>query len=75
MVKKKKLFGIFDKRPLIWFHYVLLTLIVQATIYITVGGLAFYNLISWFQFFGDFIIYFPVISISDQLIHYILGVD
>ena len=67
----KKLFGIFDKRPLIWFHYVLLV------------GVLF---LAWYT--GDYLLgvnftkiwvmavwFYVWISIGDQLIHKIIGVD
>jgi len=65
---KKKILGIFDRRPLIWLHYVLLTLISQV------------STILWFKpttrtFLTTFIVFFLIISISDQIIHKILNVD
>lgn len=71
----KKFLGIFDKRPLIWFHYVLLTIIVLITWYISIVGINFYTQLSWIQYAKDFLIFYLVISISDQFIHLILGVD
>lgn len=68
---KKKLFGIFDRRPLIWGHYMLL-----------VGALFFWHYVgnSLFQldtknYFYMFIYYFMTLSVSDQLIHFGIGVD
>lgn len=71
----KKLFGILDKRPLIWLHYVLLTLVVMLGIYFNFFGFQFYKTITLKNFFMAFIPYFLLISLSDQLIHRILGVD
>jgi hypothetical protein len=72
----KKFLGIFDKRPLIWFHYVLLEAII-----LTFGFLsASYSsgkLVSFFEMYSVLSIiglYF-VISVSDQIIHAILNVD
>ena len=64
---EEKIWGIFDKRPLIWLHYLILEIIivVGAIVLITldVGTILF------------FIILFLLLAISDQLIHYFLGVD
>jgi len=59
-----KILGIFDKRPLIWFHYVLLAGLVIAFYY--PKEIPSLNL---------FILLFLVLSIGDQIIHKILGVD
>lgn len=71
MVKKKKLFGIFDKRPLIWFHYVLLVGVLFASYFtgdylINLNSKSYFIMAIWF---------YAWISIGDQLIHKILGVD
>jgi len=68
---KKKIFGIFDTRSLIWFHYMLL---VGALFLFHEIGVKLFDLDNN-GYFYMFIYYFLVISISDQLIHYILGVD
>jgi hypothetical protein len=60
----KKIFGIFDRRLLIWFHYVLLTLVVISLYYP-----------KQFPTLNLFILLFLILSISDQIIHKILGVD
>lgn len=62
-----KFLGIFDERPLIWFHYVLLVAIILIFYY--TQGIILYNSIKLI------ILLFLVISIGDQLIHKILGVD
>ena len=73
---KKKILGIFDRRPLIWFHYVLLTFIVSVFLGFYVyntQGIVLSDLIKldiWF-----FLWLYLVISIGDQLIHKILKVD
>lgn len=66
-----KILGIFDKRPLIWFHYVLLVGALFGGFYL---GEHFFNL-SKLTTIQMFIFWFIVLSISDQLIHYLLGVD
>lgn len=68
---KKKILGIFDRRPLIWFHYVLLLGVLYGGWYLGdfILGESFIKLpimLAWFYIF---------ISIGDQLIHKILGVD
>lgn len=71
----KKLFGIFDKRPKIWLHYAILSAIVPTVNHyiFNVGGSGGISpLIIPFQ---EFLTFFVVISISDQIIHKILGVD
>lgn len=70
-MKKKKILGIFDRRPLIWFHYVLLIGVLFGGYYL--GDLIF-NLsnIEWYYMAVWF---FVVLSVSDQLIHRVLGVD
>jgi len=74
---KKKILGIFDKRPLIWFHYALLTGVVFLAHYVSdITGLEAIVLtkpaLGWTLLA---IWYFLWLSISDQLIHAILGVD
>lgn len=70
-VKMKKLFGLFDKRWKIWFHYVLLVLLLFPEYFLgrTIFGNSFNN------FFIMFIWFFVFLSLGDQLIHKILGVD
>lgn len=67
----KKIFGIFDQRPLIWFHYILLVGALFVGFYF---GEAYLNL-SNLSTLKMFIFWFAVLSISDQLIHKIIGVD
>lgn len=67
----KKILGIFDKRPLIWFHYILLIMILFASYYsgaylININETKWYIMFTWF---------FIWVSIGDQLIHNFLGVD
>lgn len=76
---KKKILEIFDRRPLIWFHYLLLVILVEIILFLTVlqigpfgpGGVC---VIKW-GIIKIFIILYLVISIGDQLIHKILKVD
>ncbi len=79
---KKKIFGIFSKEPLIWLHYVLLTsLVILARVFLNwiSNNNDFINLNEPWQILSQlslwFITYFLIISIGDQLIHKILGVD
>lgn len=67
----KKIFGIFDRRPLIWFHYVLLVGALFGGFYL---GQTYFNL-SNLSTLKMFIYWFVILSISDQLIHRIIGVD
>ena len=62
----KKTFGIFDTRPLIWFHYVLLTGVI----------IGFFGMFFGMKMtFHNSVLLYLTISISDQIIHKILGVD
>ena len=75
---KKKLFGILDRRPLIWVHYIVLSLIVVMAMYLKVAGFSFSgSTVNLIEMGKDFVYYFLVISLSDQLIHskYILNTD
>lgn len=69
----RKIFGIFDTRFLIWFHYVLLTGGLFAAFYLGEKFIGLSKLNNWQMF----IFWFLVLSITDQLIHskYILNVD
>ena len=67
----KKIFGIFDTRIMIWFHYVILTGVLFAGFYI---GEIYFNL-SHLNTGQMFFYWFLVLSIGDQLIHWFLGVD
>lgn len=75
----KKILGIFDKRPLIWFHYVLLVGVIFLAHYLSTNKL--FNLESLTQINPIlgwtllFIWYFLFLGIGDQLIHKILNVD
>lgn len=77
MAKIKKLWGIFDKRPLIWFHYALLSaffLILVTYNFLSVkSGLDFINN-SVGSAFGIFAVAL-IIGIFDQIVHKILGAD
>lgn len=65
-----KFLGIFDRRPLIWLHYVILFSVLILGFYI--GDYLFDNFqSSWIMFPWLFV----WLSIGDQLIHKILGVD
>jgi hypothetical protein len=66
-----KWLGIFDKRPLIWFHYVLLTGFLFVSFYI---GQVFLSLSS-LDTFSMFLFWLAVLWVGDSLIHYFLGVD
>lgn len=67
----KKILGIFDKRPLIWFHYVLLVGVLFGGYYLGEYLFSLSSVSNWIMFLWFYI----VISIGDQLIHFILGVD
>jgi hypothetical protein len=67
----EKLLGIFDKRIKIWFHYVLLVGALFGGFYL---GESFFNL-SKLNTFQMFIFWYIILSVSDQLIHYLIGVD
>lgn len=73
--KSNKLWGIFSKEWKIWFHYVLLTVIVIVARIIINWLSNAQDQIGFAQIFLWLITYFLVISISDQIIHKILGVD
>jgi hypothetical protein len=66
-----KLFGFIDKRPLIWFHYVLLTIVLFGLHELSM----FLGLESPDKIIELFIFYVIGLGIGDQLIHYFLGVD
>ena len=72
-----RLYGIFDKRPLIWFHYVLLTGVLFGAFYAAsyFGIVTQTQPLSGMKWLGLFLWYFAFISIGDQLIHRVLGVD
>jgi hypothetical protein len=72
----KKFLGLFDKRPLIWFHYVLLEAIILAFGYLS-ASYSYGKLISFFEMYSILSIvglYFAI-SVGDQIIHAILNVD
>ena len=67
----KKLFGIFDRRPLIWFHYLLLTLVLFGSYYF--GN---YLLQTKFtELWVMFLWFLGTLWIGDSIIHAIIGVD
>ena len=66
-----KIYGIFDRRPLIWFHYVLLIGVLFLAHYV---GNLYYDLDKQTYLFMA-IYYYIWISVGEQLIHKILGVD
>jgi hypothetical protein len=68
---RRKILGIFDKRPLIWFHYVLLVGALYGSWYL--GDYLFKeSFIEWYIMLPFF---FITLSVADQLIHKILKVD
>ena len=73
----KKFIGIFDKRPLIWFHYVLLVFVLFGG-YFGAAWLGFISPAPSLPFTSWLILffwYYVVVSIGDQIIHAILRVD
>lgn len=62
----EKFLGVFDLRPLYWFHYVPLVAVVALFYFIYFGVLP--------DALGLLSLYLGV-SVSDQLVHAILGVD
>lgn len=68
---KKKLFGIFYKDWKLQFHYVLLTAFLFFAFYI---GDHFFDLSTRSPIFM-FIFWLISLALSDQLIHFVLGVD
>lgn len=76
-MKKKKILGIFDRRPLIWFHYVLLTGILFGAFFLaSYSGIVNMNSeLTTGKWILLYFWYFLFISIGDQLIHKVLGVD
>jgi len=68
---------IFSREPLIWFHYVLLVSVIFLAHYLS-GITGVEGLVQTSPFFGWivlFIWYYVFVSIGDQFIHKILGVD
>lgn len=67
----KKWLGFIDKRPLIWGHYVLLIGILYGAYYL--GDLVFGSIFTkWYIMLPWFFIF---ISLGDQAIHFVIGVD
>lgn len=68
---KDKFLGIFDKRPLIWFHYVLLT----GILFIAFFSASMLGIVNQFQQLPPttwvilFVWYFLFITIGDTIIH------
>ncbi len=71
MGKNKKLFGFLDKRPMIWFHYVLLLGVLFASWY--TGDFLFQE--NFTKLWLMSVWFYAWISIGDQLIHCVIGVD
>jgi hypothetical protein len=67
MAKKK----LFSREPLIWFHYVLLVGAMFGGFYLGEKYLVLSNQSTLWMF----VFWFIVVSVSDQIIHYVLGVD
>ena len=77
----QKIIGIFDRRLLIWFHYIPLLMVLGLAYWLAslIGLLGlisnnsiFIKIIGWILVFIWFYIF---ASIGDQLIHAVLGVD
>lgn len=69
-----KLWGIFDKRPLIWFHYVLLVGVLYGSWFI--GDLLYKSqMLRFYEWYIMLPWIFVFLSIGDQLIHKFLRVD
>jgi hypothetical protein len=66
-----KIWGLFDRRPMIWFHYVLLVGAMFGGFYLGERYLGLSGLTTAQMF----IFWYVVVSISDQIIHKIIGVD
>lgn len=74
---KRKFLGIFDRRPLIWFHYVPLVGIVTLTYFESVW-LNLMTIVNSHPLLGwpaILLLYYVNLSIGDQLVHFVLGVD
>jgi len=67
----EKIFGIFDRRPLIWFHYVLLVGVLFLSHYV---GNTYFDLDNKDYVFMA-VWYYVWISVGDQIIHKIIGAD
>lgn len=74
---KKLLFGFLDKRPLIWFHYVLLTGVLFGAFFLLnkIGFIEIDSQLSTSSWIFLFIWYYLFISLGDQIIHRVLNVD
>ncbi len=68
-MKRKKIFGMFSRKPLIWFHYSLLLLFLYLGVLFNNSYLSDVNWI-WTTIF-----FYIVISLGDQVIHKILNVN
>ena len=67
----EKYLSIFDKRPLIWAHYFILTAVLFLGFYI---GERFFALPNQ-SIYGMFVFWLAVLWIGDSLIHAVLKVD
>jgi hypothetical protein len=61
-----KLFGWLSKKPLIWFHYILLEAIL--VVYMAFLGIHLFTI--WFL-----LLTYAVLAFGDQAIHFVLRVD
>jgi len=68
---KKKILNFLDRRPLIWFHYVLLVVLLYGSWYL--GDIIFAESFIEFWIMAPWL--FIWLSIGDQLIHAMIGVD
>jgi hypothetical protein len=73
---KSKFLGIFSKKPIVWFHYLLLTGVLFLAFFSLswVGIVNMVTPLSLTKWVILFIWYFAFISIGDQIIHKILGI-
>lgn len=77
----KKFLGFIDRRPLIWFHYLLLVGVVILGYYISrwiklmdliQSSNLFFKILGWISLI---LLYYFLLLIFDNIIHKILGVD
>jgi len=69
----KKYLGIFYKSKALWLHYIPLVVIIIAVVYWTASIFGMPELPKWYISIFLFILLYITISISDQIIHAIMG--